>query len=190
VVVRAVTVAVAVTPASMEHETRARRRRVTIEGLRFMPADVVVAPDHTGRWINRDLVSHNRQAVGGTNGGGDDSGSADPPPRHPWQGRSRRSHGRLVTRAAAVHPERDAEGVRGHSAAVHDAVQGVRQARSVVPDAEAGRRRGHRLHPLEGRDGGLGGTAFVGPSTATRLSPLLPPGPGRIAVQPTLVQPT
>src|SRR5262245_61546444 len=116
VVVTAVTVAVAVTPASMEQETGARWCRVTFRGLRFMPADVVMAPDHTGRWINRDLVSHNRQAVGGTNGGGDDSGSADPPPRHPWQGRSRRSHGRLVTRAAAVHPERDAEGVRGDSA--------------------------------------------------------------------------
>src|SRR6266404_4713066 len=55
---------------------------------------------------------------------------------------------------AAVHSERDAEWARGHSAAVHHAVQGVRQARSVVPDAEAGRRRGHRLHPVEGRDGG------------------------------------
>src|SRR5437868_5226440 len=96
----------------------------------------------------------NKQAVGGTNDGCDDSGSADPPPRHLRQGRSHRSHGRLLTRVAAVHPERDVEGARGHSATVHDAVQGVRQARSVVPDAEAGRRRGHRLHPLEGRDGG------------------------------------
>jgi plastocyanin len=63
VVVTAVTVAVAVTPASMEQETGARRRRVTIKGLRFMPADVVVAPDHTVRWINRDLFSHNRPGV-------------------------------------------------------------------------------------------------------------------------------
>src|SRR3989441_13317119 len=96
----------------------------------------------------------NKEAVGGTNDGCDDSGSADPPPRHLRQGRSRRSHGRLLTRVAAVHSERDAEWARGHSAAVHHAVQGVRQARSVVPDAEAGRRRGHRLHPVEGRDGG------------------------------------
>src|SRR3989441_12997267 len=96
----------------------------------------------------------NKQAVGGTNDGCDDSGSTDPPPRHLRQGRSHRSHGRLLTRVAAVHPERDVEGARGHSATVHDAVQGVRQARSVVPDAKAGRRRGHRLHPLEGRDGG------------------------------------
>ena len=43
-VVTAVTVAVAVTPASMEQETGARRSRVTIKGLQFMPADVVVAP--------------------------------------------------------------------------------------------------------------------------------------------------
>src|SRR5262249_39724097 len=54
-------------------------RRVTIKGLWFMPAEVVVAPDHTVSWINRDLVSHNKQAVGGTNDGCDDSGSADPP---------------------------------------------------------------------------------------------------------------
>src|SRR5947209_7710795 len=102
----------------------------------------------------RPRRTSNKQAVGGTNDGYDDSGSADPPPRHLRQGRSHRSHGRLLTRVAAVHPERDVEGARGHSATVHDAVQGVRQARSVVPDAEAGRGRGHCLHPLEGRVGG------------------------------------
>src|SRR5262245_29368420 len=43
VVVTAVTVAVAVTPASMEQETGARWCRVTIRGLRFM---------HAAAWIN------------------------------------------------------------------------------------------------------------------------------------------
>jgi len=61
VVVTAVTEAVAVTPASVEQETGAQRRRVTIKGLRFMPADVAVALDHTVRWIKRDLVSHSKQ---------------------------------------------------------------------------------------------------------------------------------
>ena len=38
----------------------------------------------------------------------------------------------------------------------------------------------HRWHK-----GPVDGTAVLGPSTATPLSPLLPPGTGRIAVQPT-----
>src|SRR5436189_2867653 len=37
----------------------------------------------------------------------------------------------------------------------------------------------HRWH-----QGPVDGTAVLGPSTATPLSPLLPPGTGRIAVQP------
>jgi hypothetical protein len=38
----------------------------------------------------------------------------------------------------------------------------------------------HRWHKRP-----VDGTAVLGPSTATPLSPLLPPGTGRIAVQPT-----
>lgn len=39
-------------------EMGGRRHRVTIEGFRFAPARVLVAPGDTVVWINRDLVPH------------------------------------------------------------------------------------------------------------------------------------
>jgi plastocyanin len=57
-VVMAVAVAAAFTPAGVAQKTGGRRHRVTIEGLRFVPADVVAAPGDTVVWVNRDLVPH------------------------------------------------------------------------------------------------------------------------------------
>lgn len=71
-------------------------------------------------------------------------------------------------------------GVAGHTRgklalAVCASFTGARSGRgSPAADDE------HRWHK-----GPVEGTAVLGPSTATPLSPLLPPGTGRIAVQPT-----
>jgi len=57
-VVTAVAVAAAVTPTGVAQQVGGRRHRVTIQGLRFTPADVVAAPGDTVVWVNRDLVPH------------------------------------------------------------------------------------------------------------------------------------
>jgi plastocyanin len=56
-VVTAGAVAVALTAAGVAQD-ESRRHRVTIEGLRFTPADVVADPGDTVEWVNRDLVPH------------------------------------------------------------------------------------------------------------------------------------
>ena len=101
--------------ALRRHEPRAADALVDTYGGRAEPprAHILEACPTTG-----PRRTSNKQAVGGTNDGCDGSGSADPPPRHLRQGRSRRSHGRLFARVAAVHLERDVEGARGHSATV------------------------------------------------------------------------
>ena len=55
-VVTVVAVAAALIPAGVALESR--RHRVTIEGLRFTPAHLVVLSGDTVVWVNRDIVSH------------------------------------------------------------------------------------------------------------------------------------
>src|SRR5262249_51523265 len=65
-VVTALAVAAALAPAGMAQEMGDRRHRVTIKGLHFAPADVVVGPGDTVVWVNRDLVSHTVTAQDGS----------------------------------------------------------------------------------------------------------------------------
>jgi len=52
--------------SSVAAPSKAKAHTVTIEDMRFQPADLVVAPGDTVVWINKDLVAHTATSqVGG-----------------------------------------------------------------------------------------------------------------------------